>query len=48
MSHVVKGGDLKRRPAGTLRVEGSAYGADVSFFPIDNSPGQGPDLHRHP
>jgi mannose-6-phosphate isomerase-like protein (cupin superfamily) len=32
----------------TLRFEGSAHGSGVSFFLVDNAPGEGPDLHRHP
>ena len=32
----------------TARFEGDPYGAGVSFFLVDNDPGQGPGLHRHP
>ncbi|MFC9561565.1 cupin domain-containing protein [Agromyces sp. NPDC056965] len=32
----------------TLRFEGRGHGAAVSYFLVDNDPGQGPDLHRHP
>ncbi|GLJ61860.1 cupin [Microbacterium barkeri] len=32
----------------TLRFEGREHGAAVSFFHVDNEPGQGPGLHRHP
>lgn len=32
----------------SLRFEGSAHGSGVSFFLVDNAPGEGPDLHRHP
>ena len=32
----------------TLRFEGRDHGAAVSYFLVDNEPGQGPDLHRHP
>jgi mannose-6-phosphate isomerase-like protein (cupin superfamily) len=28
--------------------EGEPYGSGVSFFLVDNEPGKGPDLHRHP
>lgn len=28
--------------------EGEAYGSGVSFFLIDNDPGEGPELHFHP
>lgn len=36
------------RESRTIRFEGEAYGADVSFFLVDNDPGQGPGLHVHP
>jgi mannose-6-phosphate isomerase-like protein (cupin superfamily) len=39
------------RPPGkgrTIRFEGEAYGTDISFFSVDNDPGQGPALHVHP
>jgi mannose-6-phosphate isomerase-like protein (cupin superfamily) len=32
----------------TVKLEGGPYGAGVSFFLVDNEPGQGPDLHTHP
>jgi len=32
----------------TLRFEGAQHGSGVSFFLVDNDPGQGPTLHRHP
>lgn len=32
----------------TLRFEGRDHGAAVSYFLVDNEPGQGPGLHRHP
>lgn len=32
----------------TLRFEGDRYGSGVSFFYVDNDPGMGPGLHRHP
>jgi mannose-6-phosphate isomerase-like protein (cupin superfamily) len=28
--------------------EGDSHGSGVSFFLVDNQPGAGPDLHRHP
>ncbi|MFE5409395.1 cupin domain-containing protein [Microbacterium sp. NPDC056569] len=34
---------------GTLRrFIGVEHGAGVSYFFVDNEPGQGPDIHRHP
>ena len=43
-------------PAGRLQVGagrnrmfvGAEHGAAVSYFFVDNEPGQGPDIHRHP
>ncbi len=32
----------------TLRFEGEAHGSGVSFFLVDNDPGQGPAMHVHP
>lgn len=32
----------------TVRFEGRNYGGGVSFFLVDNEPGQGPGLHVHP
>jgi len=35
--------------AGRLRrFIGAEHGAGVSYFLVDNEPGQGPDIHRHP
>ena len=32
----------------TRRFEGRDHGAGISYFLVDNDPGQGPGLHRHP
>jgi mannose-6-phosphate isomerase-like protein (cupin superfamily) len=32
----------------TTRFEGKDHSSGVSFFLVDNDPGQGPGLHRHP
>ena len=32
----------------TRRFEGEQFEAGISFFLVDNEPGEGPDLHRHP
>ncbi len=32
----------------TLRFEGRDHGSGISFFLVDNDPGTGPGLHRHP
>ncbi|MBJ3784768.1 cupin domain-containing protein [Devosia sediminis] len=32
----------------TVRFEGHTHGTGISFFAVDNDPGQGPPLHTHP
>ncbi|MBG6237455.1 mannose-6-phosphate isomerase-like protein (cupin superfamily) [Mycetocola sp. CAN_C7] len=48
MVTVVKAADLIVGSGRTSRFEGEAHGSGVSFFLVDNEPGQGPGLHRHP
>lgn len=38
------------RPAGsrTQVFQGSEHGSGISFFLVENAPGHGPELHRHP
>jgi mannose-6-phosphate isomerase-like protein (cupin superfamily) len=48
MHTVIRAGELKPSPGGTVRFEGEAYGSGVSVFLVNNVPGAGPDLHRHP
>ena len=31
-----------------MKFEGADHGSEISFFFVDNEPGQGPGLHRHP
>jgi mannose-6-phosphate isomerase-like protein (cupin superfamily) len=45
---VIRDGEIERSAGGTLTFEGEPYGSGVSFFLVDNAPGAGPDLHRHP
>jgi mannose-6-phosphate isomerase-like protein (cupin superfamily) len=45
---VLRAGELEPTPGGTVKFEGEGYGSEVSFFLVDNQPGDGPDLHRHP
>jgi mannose-6-phosphate isomerase-like protein (cupin superfamily) len=45
---VIRSGELQPSPGGTITFEGEAYSSGVSFFLVDNEPGAGPDLHRHP
>jgi mannose-6-phosphate isomerase-like protein (cupin superfamily) len=39
---------LQPSAGGTVTFEGEPYGSGVSFFLVNNRPGAGPDLHRHP
>lgn len=35
-------------PSRTVKFEGGAHDADVSFFVVDMDPGGGPEPHKHP
>ena len=48
MYRMIRAGDIQPSPGGTITFEGESYGSDVSFFHVNNQPGNGPDLHRHP
>jgi mannose-6-phosphate isomerase-like protein (cupin superfamily) len=48
MHNVIRAGELTPSPGGTVTFERDPYGSGVSFFLVDNEPGNGPDLHRHP
>ena len=48
MHTVIRAGELRPSPGGTVTFEGEPYGSGVSFFLVNNEPGNGPDLHRHP
>lgn len=48
MYSVIRAGKLPPSPGGTVTFEGKAYGSEVSFFLVNNEPGAGPDLHKHP
>ena len=45
---LVRADELRLGSGRTLRFEGRDHGAGISYFLVDNDPGQGPDLHRHP
>jgi mannose-6-phosphate isomerase-like protein (cupin superfamily) len=45
---VLRASEQQRSPRGTLTFEGEAYASGVSFFLVNNQPGEGPELHRHP
>src|SRR5437773_3470078 len=40
--------ELPPSPGGTVTFQGEAHGSGVSFFLVNNEPGAGPDLHKHP
>ena len=48
MYRVIQSGELQPSPGGTVKFEGELYGSGVSFFLVNNEPGTGPDLHKHP
>ena len=48
MYHVIRRDELPPSANRTVQFEGEPYGAGISFFLVDNEPGQGPGLHRHP
>lgn len=48
MHTVLRSGQLPPSPGGTIKFEGQAYGAEISFFHVNNQPGKGPALHTHP
>ena len=48
MHSVIRSDEQQRSPGGTVTFEGEPYGSAVSFFLVNNAPGEGPDLHRHP
>lgn len=48
MYRVIRSGELQPSPGGTITFEGEPYGSGVSCFLVDNEPGAGPDLHKHP
>ncbi len=48
MHRLVKTSDLRRGQARTTAFQGKDHGSEISFFWVDNDPGQGPGLHKHP
>lgn len=48
MHRVIRSGKLAPSAGGTVTFEGAPHGSGVSFFLVNNEPGKGPDLHRHP
>ncbi len=48
MFHVIRREELSPDRGRTVAFEGEPYRAGISFFLVDNEPGEGPRLHRHP
>lgn len=48
MVHVLRAAERAPSASRTIKFEGEAYGTGISFFSVDNEPGQGPALHVHP
>ena len=48
MYKVIRADEVQRSPGGTVTFEGEPHGSGISFFHVNNAPGEGPDLHRHP
>ena len=48
MHSVIRSGELRAGPAGTITFEGEPHGSQVSFFLVKSPPGTGPALHKHP
>ena len=48
MAHILRAADRPVSKSRTIKFEGEAHGTPISFFAVDNEPGQGPGLHIHP
>ena len=48
MYSVIRAGEIKPSPGGTVTFIGEEHGSGVSLFLVNNQPGAGPDLHKHP
>jgi mannose-6-phosphate isomerase-like protein (cupin superfamily) len=48
MHRVIRSGELPPSAGGTVTFESARVGSGVSFFLVNNEPGTGPDLHKHP
>ncbi|WP_309102870.1 cupin domain-containing protein [Microbacterium sp.] len=45
---VVRDADIRIGPGRSRKFVGSEHAADISYFYVENQPGEGPGLHRHP
>lgn len=48
MYRVLRAREQETSPGGTVKFEGESYGSGVSMFLVNNEPGEGPGLHKHP
>jgi mannose-6-phosphate isomerase-like protein (cupin superfamily) len=48
MFQILHRGDQRKGAIASVEFEGESYGAGVSFFLGNLSPGKGPGLHQHP
>ena len=48
MYTVIRSDEQQPSPGGTVKFEGEQHGSEISLFLVNNEPGTGPDLHRHP
>jgi mannose-6-phosphate isomerase-like protein (cupin superfamily) len=48
MHSILRASEQQRSPIGTLTFEGEHHGSGVLFFLVNNRPGEGPGLYRHP
>ena len=48
MVNIIRAKDRPHAQGRTFLFEGQGHGSEVSFFSVDNEPGQGPVLHVHP
>ena len=48
MHRLIRQGEIEPSRGGTVTFVGEDYGSGVSMFLVNNEPGAGPDLHRHP
>lgn len=48
MHTIIRSGEIKPTPGGTIRFEGEPYASGVSLFLVNNEPVAGALLHRHP
>lgn len=45
---IIAAGDIRIGTGRSRRFEGADHGADISYFYVENQPGEGPGLHWHP